>query len=248
MIVYLSRWVCEDYKKNLEKLKEEAKVCKEKKANIVIFPEIFLHGYKQNFSEKEIEETFEKISEEFKEIIWVFGSYVKGNKNRLSVWKNGREIAYYNKIHLFKPNNEHKIWEKGDFYSALNFNNLKIGFLICNDIRFPEAARSLKIKFGIDLLIVVAWWPLRRDHIWKTLLQARAIENGVWVLGCCISGCNYKDEIFHGALNYVFAPDGSQVLTGDDLTYEILNKKIEILVDPLKEYLKINELKLFYSD
>ena len=34
-----------------------------------------------------------------------------------------------------------------------------------------------------DLLIYVANWPERRNHAWKTLLQARAIENQCYVVG-----------------------------------------------------------------
>jgi len=34
-----------------------------------------------------------------------------------------------------------------------------------------------------DLLVYVANWPERRNHAWKTLLQARAIENQCYVVG-----------------------------------------------------------------
>lgn len=33
------------------------------------------------------------------------------------------------------------------------------------------------------MLIYVANWPERRNHAWKTLLQARAIENQCYVVG-----------------------------------------------------------------
>jgi predicted amidohydrolase len=34
-----------------------------------------------------------------------------------------------------------------------------------------------------DVLMYVANWPERRNHAWKTLLQARAIENQCYVVG-----------------------------------------------------------------
>ncbi len=245
MLIFLSRWVCESFEENLKKLTKEVERAIEKNAEIVVFPEIFLHGYKQNYNVEKIENIFKKISKKNPKVLFVFGSYEKDKKNRLTAWYEGREVAYYEKVHLFYPNKEDKIWEKGDFYSGLNFKGHKIGFLICNDIRFPEQARDLKLKLSCDILIVVAWWPLRRDHIWKSLLKARAIENGLWVLGCCISSSIYEEEIFSGALNYVFDPLGNQVFTKDDNIYKNSEKSYNILADPLKEYKEIETYKLF---
>lgn len=245
MKVYLSRFICVDFKDNLKFLKEEVLKANKKGAEIVVFPEIFLTGYRQRVEAKVIEKVFSNISKKYKKTLFVFGSYTKNKRNRLSVWYSGKEVAYYEKVHLFYPNGEDKIWEKGNFYAALNFKGKKIGFLICNDIRFPEAARELKLNLEIDILVVIGWWPLRRDHIWKKLLQVRAIENNIWVLGCCISSSNYKGETFSGALNYVFDPSGNPVYTEDDNTYEILNKKSKILVDTSKEFIQIKDFRLF---
>lgn len=245
MKAYLSRFHCRDFKENLKFLKEEVQRAVRKGSDIIIFPEIFLTGYKQKIEPEKIESFFKKFSNKYKKILFVFGSYTKNKKNRLSVWYSGKEVAFYEKVHLFYPNGEDKIWEKGNFYSALEFKGKRIGFLICNDIRFPEGAREIKLKLGMDILIVVAWWPMRRDNIWKKLLQARAIENNIWVLGCCISSYNYKGEAFAGALNYVFDPMGNPIPTEDDNLYEVFEKKHKILVDTSKEFEEIEEFKIF---
>lgn len=245
MEVYLSRFLCIDFKDNLKFLKDEVSKANRKGAEIVVFPEIFLTGYNQRVKEEVIEKVFKDISKKYKEILFVFGSYTKDKKNRLSVWHSGEEVAFYEKVHLFYPNGEDKIWEKGNFYSALNFKGKIFGFLVCNDIRFPEAARELKLNLGIDVLIVVAWWPFKRDHIWKKLLQARAIENNIWAVGCCISFSDYKGEVFSGALNYVFDPSGNQVFEIKENLYKILDKKIEKLVDTTKEFVEVSDFKLF---
>ena len=62
------------------------------------------------------------------------------------------------------------------------------------------------------LLIAPAWWPWRRDWVWSTLLRARAIENGVWVVGCCIAGSVFEAEDFAGAGNHVFDPLAAESL------------------------------------
>jgi predicted amidohydrolase len=52
----------------------------------------------------------------------------------------------------------------------------RAGVIICYDVRFPEMVRSLALA-GVELLFVPAEWPHPRLHHWRTLNQARAIEN-----------------------------------------------------------------------
>ena len=58
--------------------------------------------------------------------------------------------------------------------------------MICYDLRFPVWARNSINAERIadyDVLIYVANWPERRSLAWRTLLQARAIENQSYVVG-----------------------------------------------------------------
>jgi predicted amidohydrolase len=113
----------------------------------------------------------------------------------------------------------------------------------CNDVRFPEQARALKLDARCDMLVVPAWWPWRRDHIWSTLLQARAAENQLWVLGCCIAGSAFDGEEFAGAGNHVFDPSGEPVRTADDRTYEIqIENPPDPIVDPAEHFVAIEDV------
>lgn len=59
----------------------------------------------------------------------------------------------------------------------------KIGVMICYDIRFPELSRLLTIK-GASVLVAPSGWvqgPMKEEH-WQTMLKARAIENGSYVV------------------------------------------------------------------
>jgi len=58
-----------------------------------------------------------------------------------------------------------------------------------------------------DLLVYVANWPERRSHAWKTLLQARAIENQVYVVGVNRVG-NDGNNIYHSGDSMVVDPLG----------------------------------------
>ncbi len=61
-------------------------------------------------------------------------------------------------------------------------DGIAVGLQTCYDLRFPEVTRRLA-DAGADLVLVPAEWvrgPLKEHH-WRTLLTARAIENTVYV-------------------------------------------------------------------
>lgn len=61
-------------------------------------------------------------------------------------------------------------------------DGLRVGLQTCYDLRFPEVTRLLA-DAGADLVAIPAEWvrgPLK-EHQWSTLLQARAIENTMYV-------------------------------------------------------------------
>lgn len=235
MRAYLSRFVCSLVEENLLRLELEVSRAAAEKADLVVFPELFLTGYRQNLPPLRARETFSRLSAAHPQTVFVFGAVVEEGFNRLTVWQAGKEIAHYHKVHLFQPNREHELWREGDRYVALRLPWATLGLLTCNDVRFPEQARALVLEGGANVLVAVAWWPWRRDHIWRTLLQARAIENASWVLGCCIAACTNPEEPFAGAGNYAFDPLGNPVPSNNDSTYDLrLESPPPVLVDPRK--------------
>ena len=133
-----------------------------------------------------------------------------------------------------------------DRYAAVKLKGWTLGLMNCNDLRFPEQARALRLQARCDLLVAPAWWPWRRDHIWRALLQARAIENAVFTIGCCISASEHPDELFAGAGNHVFDPLGNPIHTLDDHTYQLdrLGRN-SIIVDPLETFVDIDHMDIF---
>ncbi|HTG55768.1 MAG TPA: nitrilase-related carbon-nitrogen hydrolase, partial [Niabella sp.] len=57
------------------------------------------------------------------------------------------------------------------------------------------------------VLIYVANWPEKRSHAWKTLLQARAIENQCYVIGVNRVGTD-GNGIYHSGDSMVVDPLG----------------------------------------
>ncbi|MDQ4050504.1 MAG: carbon-nitrogen hydrolase family protein [Thermoproteota archaeon] len=57
------------------------------------------------------------------------------------------------------------------------------GLLICYDLRFPELSRLLTVE-GADILIAPSAWvagDMKEEH-WQTMIKARAIENGSYIV------------------------------------------------------------------
>lgn len=243
MRVFLARWVCESVESNVVRLAEQSAAAAAAGAELVVFPESFLHGYTRVVKPAQARALFAGVSGRHASTVFVFGSFSEGGANRMTVWQNGLELAAYDKVHLFAPNGELDLWQPGDRYVAVRMLGHTFGLLNCNDLRFPEQARALRLRAGCELLVVVAWWPWRRDHVWRTLLQARAIENGAWVLGCCVAASEFAGERFAGAGNYVFDPHGEPVRTGDDVFYELdLDGVPPLIVDPVRDAREIDEI------
>jgi predicted amidohydrolase len=229
---------------NLQRLRVEAGRAAEGGAEIVVFPELFLTGYSRAVDPARARGVFAEASGGAPETLFVFGSISEDRRNRVTVWLGGEELVAYDKVHLFAPNSEFEMWQPGERYVAFDWRGLRVGLLNCNDVRFPEQARALKLQARCDLLVVPAWWPWRRDHIWSTLLQARAAENHVWVVGCCIAASVAPDE-FAGAGNHVFDPVGEPVRTADDRSYEIdFDDPPQVVVDPVEQFVEIDRVEI----
>lgn len=78
-----------------------------------------------------------------------------------------------------------------------------------------------------DLLIYIANWPERRNHAWKTLLQARAIENQSLVIGLNRVGTD-GNNIYHSGDSMIIDPLGEllyQKANEEDIHTHLLSKE-----------------------
>lgn len=194
---------------------------------VVVLPEMFSTGFSMNA--RTLAETMDgptvawmKTMAASKKII-LTGSLIikdtdeKGNEafyNRL-VWMlpNG-QCGIYNKRHLFTLAGENEPYTAGDKRLIASVNDWKINLQICYDLRFPVWSRqSIPGERGpggeaeYDVLIYVANWPDKRSHAWKTLLQARAIENQCYVVGVNRVGTD-ANGFYHSGDSMVVDPLG----------------------------------------
>lgn len=124
----------------------------------------------------------------------------------------GHTVATYRKVHLFRPMGEDGTFAPGDRFAPFTFDGVACGLLICYDLRFPEAARSLALA-GVRVLFVPAQWPLSRLEHWRALLVARAIENQCFAIGVNAVG-ERRGEVFAGH-SMVVDPWGRVVAEAD---------------------------------
>jgi omega-amidase len=96
-------------------------------------------------------------------------------------------LQWYDKRHLFRMAREHERYGAGADRLVVELKGWRICPQVCYDLRFPVWLRNgyerEQQRFDYDLLLFVANWPSPRRHAWRTLLQARAIENLCYVAG-----------------------------------------------------------------
>lgn len=125
--------------------------------------------------------------------------------NRMLWVQPDGSIGIYDKRHLFAYANEDKHYTPGTTRTIAQVNGWRINLQVCYDLRFPVWARNQGDEY--DVLLYVANWPQQRSLAWKTLLQARAIENQCYAVGVNRVGKDGKDNNYTGDSS-VFNPLG----------------------------------------
>ena len=108
---------------------------------------------------------------------------------------NGQIVARYDKIHMFdvavsdtETYRESAGYRPGDRAVIAYTPFGKIGLSICYDVRFAYLYRALAQAGAQILLVPAAFSPVTGAAHWTTLLRARAIETGSYVLAAAQTG------------------------------------------------------------
>lgn len=105
----------------------------------------------------------------------------------VAIAPTGTLTAVYRKLHLYDAFGDHE----SDYVTpgtieppqTITVGDLVFGMQTCYDARFPEVTRRL-VDAGVDVVLMPSEWvrgPLKEHH-WRTLVTARAIENTVYVV------------------------------------------------------------------
>lgn len=114
----------------------------------------------------------------------------------------GKQVARYDKIHLFGLNlgNEHyreeATIEAGKTVVVVETPFGRIGLSICYDLRFPELYRAMG---DVDIILVPAAFTATTGKAhFETLVRARAIENLAYVIAPAQGGYHLSGRETHG--------------------------------------------------
>ena len=175
------------FDKKIDSIKDET--------DLIVLPEMFSTGFTmdakrlaEEMNGKSMQWMAKKAKEKGCVITGSLVMHENGHYYNRMIWmRPDGTFEHYDKRHLFRMAGEHQHYTPGKQRIALLLKGWKVCPLVCYDLRFPVWSRNS--FFGTawdaayDCVIYVANWPERRNHPWKTLLLARAIENQCYVIG-----------------------------------------------------------------
>lgn len=202
---------------NLSEAERLIKIAAEQGAKLIVLPEYFaIMGVKDTDKVKASEKEGSGPIQQFlsstakKRDVWIVAGSIPLQSetkdkvyNACMVYDNkGKQVARYNKIHLFGLNlgnekyHEESTIVPGNQVVTVDTPFGKIGLSICYDLRFPELYRAMG---NVDLILVpAAFTETTGKAHWETLVRARAIENLCYVLAPAQGGYHASGRETHG--------------------------------------------------
>ena len=212
--------VWENRKANIDRFERRLKALKEK-THLVVLPEMFTTGFTMNAGP--LAETMEGPTLKWMQTTArrlaadLVGSIIVREAglfyNRLLWVSPDGGVRHYDKAHLFRMSGEQDVYQAGRQRLNVALKGWRAAAFVCYDMRFPLWCRNLNQAY--DLAVFVANWPAARAAHWRTLLQARAIENQSYVVGVNRVGTDGNDQAYSGD-SMVIDPEGRVLYHQED--------------------------------
>jgi len=213
----------EDRAANFDRARLFSEAAAAEGAEFIVLPEMFATGFSMNPGATA--EDPDGLTPTFLRTlardlgVTVLGGYVqraedgKGANTALAVGPDGEILAAYIKTHLIGILGEDTAHVAGEGPVTFPLGGGMATSFICYDLRFPELFRL--VAEDHHLICVMASWPAARQAHWDLLLQARAIENQVFVLGVNRVGHGGGLEFLGGSA--IIDPLGRTLVHGQDI-------------------------------
>jgi predicted amidohydrolase len=213
--IYQCEGVPGSKEENLKLLKRAARSAAEQGVRLLICSEMFLSGY--NIGDKVFElaepadgpafQSSATIAREA-ELALLYGYPERDAahvyNSAILIDRNGTNLANYRKTHLYGPE-ESRLFQKGDKFVLADLEGVRIGILICYDVEFPEAVRTLALA-GANLVAVPTATMQPFCSTCRLLVPARAYENQLFV--AYANRCGKEGELIYCGLSCIVGPDG----------------------------------------
>lgn len=247
----------ENLRLSLNYIKEAAK----KKASLICFPE-FQMAFSPNYqSARQLTKLAESVnggnfvftlcSAAKRNKINVVATIYERNINNSNAKNNNR--VFDTAVMITNKGIIRSVYRKIHLYDALGFKESvkmmagniiekpiktavgNVGLMICYDIRFPEMSRILTVE-GANVLAVPSAWVhgIMKEEHWQTMLKARAIENGSYVIapdqvGNIFSGRSMVVDPFGVTLIDMGNRDGMEVIEIDKSRIQKVRESLPLL-------------------
>jgi 5-aminopentanamidase len=189
-----------DVPANLAALQPTAKAAATAGSSLLLCPECWLCGYNIGDAVAALAESFDGASaQRIAEIarqnnIAIAYGYAERDATSGDIYNavqvigaDGSVLSRYRKTHLFGPC-ERIAYRPGiQFEPPFSFGDFKIGLLICYDVEYPEAVRSLALM-GADVILIPTALTDEYAAVPDFLVPARSIENQVFLAYCNHAG------------------------------------------------------------
>ncbi len=230
-----------NYEENLKKSKYFLEKSLSKKPDFILFPECFLFLSNKKLISFDMKDDlfsfFTKFAKKNKVNLLLGSLPIKENNklfNRsIVINRKGTIISQYDKIHMFDVVLKNKeIYNESDTYSpgkkikTFKVDSFVFGLSICYDLRFPKLYRALAKKRCKVIFIPSAFTYTTGKAHWHTLVRARAIENGVFIVAPNQVGTNNERRSTYGH-SMVVNPWGEIIAEAAEFE-TILNCEIDI--------------------
>jgi len=192
---------------------------------IIVLPELWATGFAYEKLPR-LAETIPDVLRQLQELsgkynVFIAGSLPEysGNSYYNTLFISGSEgvVGSFQKQRLFAPMAEDTFFSPGNFTEPVHTSFATLAGMVCYDLRYPEILRD-QTALGADLLVVAAQWPAARINHWRILLQARAIENQMFVVAA--NRCGTTGDTSFGGQSMIVGPDGKILLeAGTDTEY-----------------------------
>ncbi|MEM3031468.1 MAG: carbon-nitrogen hydrolase family protein [Nitrososphaerota archaeon] len=167
---------------SLEKAVEFIKLARDGGASVVCLPEAWFHRTPLAYIDAMLS-SYETILGRLSESaannkVWVVGGglYSPDGPSVVApiISPDGDIIGLQEKVHLFRG--ERLVFRHGKRFKVFDMDGVKAGILVCHDIVYPEAARTLALR-GAELAFNPSRIVWEGCAPWRRYLEVRCLEN-----------------------------------------------------------------------
>lgn len=218
----VAAWQCPslpgDVAGNLARLDETAARAAAAGADVLVTPEMFVTGYDigiewtRALAEPGDGPIFEAVAGITRRtgvaVAYGYPELLPGGgiANAAQLVDDGRVAGTHRKAHLFGGLDTERFAPAAERPAVFRFRDHRVAMLICYDVEFPEAVRSLALD-GAEAVLVPTANMVPYEIVSTVLVRARAYENGVAI--AYANYCGREGAQAYAGLSTVCGPDGA---------------------------------------